>query len=132
MLKYRILHEKEGVEMIVQQIRNKVYNGTVIPKPDAKADFIVKGWGKRRRDDALIYKIPNHNNPEKPYQKGITEAELEQAYRQIKDNGDFSRDWFNKNMEPCAKEGGCNFTTIGGIFVLLGIADYKRGIYIRK
>jgi hypothetical protein len=38
--------------------------GTVIPKPEAKDDFTVKGWGKRNGEAALIYFIPNHNDPE--------------------------------------------------------------------
>lgn len=117
--------------MIIEQIRRIAQPGTVIPKPDAKADFIVKGWGRRRRENALIYFIPNHINPRSPYEKGITESEWEQAYQQIIKNGEFNRTWFNRNMQACAKEGGCNFTTIGGIFELLGIAYYERPAYIR-
>lgn len=49
--------------MIIEQIKEFVYKRTVIPKPDAKADFIVKGWGRRRGENALIYFIPNHNKP---------------------------------------------------------------------
>jgi hypothetical protein len=38
--------------------------------------------------------------------------------------------WFDHSMTVCAKEGGCNFTTMGGIFVLLGYAKYSdRGVY---
>ncbi|MFQ5862326.1 MAG: hypothetical protein ACE5IC_04295 [Candidatus Brocadiales bacterium] len=117
--------------MIVEQIKNQVYPGTVIPKPEAKANFVVKGWGKRRGENALIYKIPNHKNPNRPYQKGITESEFRQAHRQIINNGNFTREWFDQNLQPCAEEGGCNFTTIGGIFELLGIAYYERGVYCR-
>ena len=32
-------------------------------------------------------------------------------------------------MTPCAKEGYCNFTTIGGLFELLGHATYEQGRY---
>lgn len=32
-------------------------------------------------------------------------------------------------MNPCNEEGTCNFTTIGGILELFGIAVCKRGIY---
>ena len=118
--------------MIIEQIRRIAQPGTVIPKPDAKADFIVKGWGRRRGENSLIYFIPNHINPRSPYEKGITESEWEQAYQQIIKNGEFSRTWFNQNMKACDKEGGCNFTTIGGIFELLGIAYYEKPAYIRN
>ena len=55
--------------MVVGRIKLMVKHGTVIPKPDARSDFIIKGWGKRRGEDALIYYITNHRNPNKPYQK---------------------------------------------------------------
>jgi len=66
---------------ILENIFTNITVGTVIPKPDAKKDFIVKGWGKRRGEDALIYFIPNHKNPDKPYQKGITKSEFEESYQ---------------------------------------------------
>ena len=66
---------------ILENILTNIKVGTVIPKPDAKKDFIVKGWGKRRKEDALIYFIPNHKNPNKPYQKGITKSEFEESYQ---------------------------------------------------
>ena len=106
--------------MIYKQVVAAAPPGTVVPKPAAKADFEVKGEGKRRGESALIYYIPNHSNPNKPYQKGITKSELEKAYRQLNHKGDITRKWFEKNMPECNSEGGCNFTTIGGLFVLIG------------
>jgi hypothetical protein len=101
-------------------------------KPDANADFKIKGWGKRRNSPALIYLIPNHKTPEKPYQKGITEQELEDAYTELTASGEFTREWFNQNLTACAEEGPCNFTTIGGIFEILGVAQYSdRGVYVK-
>jgi hypothetical protein len=49
--------------------------GIVIPKPEAKGDFTIKGWGKRSGEVALIYFIPNHNDSRKPHQMGITVGE---------------------------------------------------------
>ena len=118
--------------MVIEEIKRRVHPGTIIPKPEAKADFVVKGWGKRRGENALIYDIPNHKNPNRPYQKGITESEFRKAYLQIVNDGTFSRGWFNRNLQSCAEEGGCNFTTIGGIFELIAIAYYERGVYCRQ
>ena len=118
--------------MIIDRIRDEIVAGMVIPKPCAKADFIIKDWGKRMKRPALVYKIPNHKDPERPYQKGITEKEFEEAYKQIEATGKLTREWFNNNLSACAKEGSCNFTSIGGIFELLGIAHYsKRGVYVK-
>ncbi len=118
---------------VLADIERAVRPGTVIPKPQAKADFIFKRWGNRRGEHAFIYTIPNHKMPTNPYEKGITNSEWEQAAVHLMQAGDFSRSWFEQSMAPCAKEGGCNFTTIGGIFELLGYAVRDRpGIYRRK
>lgn len=115
---------------IIHEIKLKIEPGTVIPKPKAKADFVVKGWGKRRGEDALVYQIPNHKNPNKPHEKGVNIGEWLMAYQQIMSGEDFTKRWFNHNMPNCAKEGDCNFTTIGGIFQLLGLVDYDEpGVY---
>ena len=119
--------------MIVDKIKASIKPGTIIPKPEAQGKFIVAGWGQRRSEPALIYSIPNHNNPASPYHKGITVSEFEKAYLQLQSSGEFTRSWFNMHLPACAKEGGCNFTTIGGIFELLGIAMYSdRGIYRKR
>lgn len=114
---------------IVQAIKSKIAANTVIPKPAAKADFTFKAWGIRRGEEAFIYYIPNHKNPDKPYQKGITVSEWRQAYEHISKGETFTREWFNHHMPNCAQEGGCNFTTIGGVFELLGLVDYTRNGY---
>ncbi len=114
---------------IITEIEESMYPGRVIPKPEATGDFMIKGWGVRRGARALIYTIPNKKTPTKPYEKGITTSEWRQAFRQLTANGEFSRSWFEKGMPACAKEGGCNFTTIGGVFELLGYATHGRGVY---
>ena len=118
--------------MIAELIRLNLKPGIVIPKPEAKGDFTFKGWGKRRNQPALIYTIPNHADAARPYEKGVTEREFEAAYNQLMRSDFLTREWFNNALPACAKEGGCNFTTIGGLFELLGLAEYSsRGRYAR-
>ncbi|WP_426178202.1 hypothetical protein [Massilia sp. TWR1-2-2] len=116
--------------MILDKIQS-LKNGTTIPKPKATADFKIKGWGIRRGEPALTYWVPNHKSPGKPLVKGITVTEFTRAYDQLRENSSFTRTWFNINLDTCAKEGSCNFTTLGGIFQLLGVAHYARpGTYV--
>ena len=117
---------------IIQKIRDKIRPGTVIPKPQSKADFKVKGWGIRRGEPALIYLIPNHNNQLKPYQKGVTVSEWQQAYTHLLKTGILDRSWFKNQFPHSAKEDPCNFTTIGGIFQLLNLVDYHERKYILR
>ena len=62
------MKDSKYIDAFIQRLRS-IPPGTVIPKPEAQANFVVKGWGKRADEDALIYFIPNHSNPAKPYQK---------------------------------------------------------------
>lgn len=117
---------------IIKEIKEKIPAGTVIPKPDNRVDFIVKKWGKRRGEEALVYQIPNHADPNKPHEKGITVKEWQRAYRRILFDNSFDKDWFTRTLDKCAEEGDCNFTTIGGIFQKLGLVDYERGIYTSR
>jgi len=114
---------------LIQRIR-ALQPGTVIPKPEASGDFVVKGIGRRSEQDALVYLIPNHEAASKPYQKGVTIREWESAYDRLATTGELTRRWFDANLTRCASEGSCKFTTVGGIFSLLGIAFHDRpGIY---
>lgn len=118
--------------MITDRIKQEIRPGTVIPKPETTRPYEVKGWGCRRGRPALIYKIPPRAAGRKPAEKGVTDQEFESAYEVLNSSGEFTRVWFNENLPRCAKEGSCNFTTIGGIFALLDVARYlERGVYLK-
>ena len=115
---------------IVSRIETEIIPGTIIPKPGTDREYRVKGWGRRRGERALMYWIPNLNNPARPYQKGVTVSEWEQAFEHLMSAEEFRRSWFDTAMVGCSTEGGCNFTTIGGIFMLLGLAAcHETGVY---
>lgn len=63
----------------------------------------------------------------RPSEKGITESEFEKAYGQLVTTGHFDRKWFNKNFGIAALQSPCNFRAMGGVFVMLGMANYRRG-----
>ncbi len=117
---------------LIDLIERRIRPGTVIPKPKARGDFIVKGWGRRRGERALVYFVPNHKNPSRPVQKGITVSEWQKASGQLFRTGEFTGKWFREYLPDCHEEGTCNFTTIGGIFELLGIAGYAGPGAYRK
>jgi hypothetical protein len=112
---------------IVEEIDEAVQQGRSIPD----SNFTLRRWGVRRNDRAIIVAIPNHKEPSKPHEKGVTVSELRQAFARLAESHEFSRAWFEKEMAGCAREGGCNFTAIGGIFQLLGHATHERGVYRR-
>lgn len=118
---------------ILNRIQTEIPDGTAIPKPKSSRPYRTKGWGRRRGEPALVYLVPNRNNPDYPYEKGITESEFGRAYSRLIQSGEFNSTWFEIELAGCAREGDCNFTTIGGIFELLGEASYSDpGSYKRN
>ena len=119
--------------MLEKRIKSVAPPGTKIPKPTARSAFRVKGDGMRRGEPALIYTIPNHSDPAKPHEKGVTYTELERAYAQLHQTGSLPSAWFQRHLPACYTDGSCNFTTIGGLFELLGEAKYQsRGVYVKQ
>lgn len=119
--------------MILDRILNEINPDTVIPKPAARESFTVKGEGRRRGERALVYRIPNHNDPARPHEKGVTATDLEKAHIELIQTGSLTRAWFNDHLAACADEGAYNFTTIGGLFIFLGEAEYaERGTTYRR
>ena len=115
---------------IIELIEKYIKEEMIIPRPYAKLDFKVKGFGIRRGKRALIYFVPNSKNLKKPNEKGISLIEFQKAYNQLNKYNELTFKWFEQNLPECNKEGSCNFTTIGGIFKLLNLAVYKgKGIY---
>lgn len=117
--------------MIVEQIRASFKPGDVIFKPNAHSDAVVKGWGVRDGEKALIFRLPGSKRSDQGAQSGVTVGEWEKAFRQLRQGG-FTRSWFDHHLARCAAEDGANFTTIGAVFEFLGYAAYERGAYYPK
>ena len=97
---------------IISRIEYEILPRTVILKPQTDGEHRVMGWGVR------------------PYAKGMTVSDWEQAYEQLMSTGTLEHSWFKPAMAECSKSGPCNFTMIGGVFALLGIAVcHGRGVY---
>lgn len=115
---------------IIGMIEDWASPGVEIPKPETDRAYRVKGWGNRRGERALVYSIPSRANRKYAQEKGVTESEWIQAYDQPVLNGELRHSWFRSAMAGCCKEGSCNFTIIGGVYVALGIAArQERGVY---
>jgi hypothetical protein len=122
--------DEGGGQTIFQRVASTMKSGATIPG----TNYVVKGLGKRRGQDALVYQIRNSHKPTKPSEKGVNESEWQKAYDRLMQNGDFSRKWFETGMKDCADGQPCNFAAIGKTFVSLGLAEYEdgSGTYTRR
>jgi hypothetical protein len=91
--------------------------------------YTIKGLGKRQGEDAIVYLVPNREDPTKPFPKGVSASELRSAYGRLLSSGEFTRRWFNSAMRECAKCAPCNFLAMGAVFVGLKLADKKHGLF---
>lgn len=114
---------------ISHKIKEKIHNGAILPKPRAKGDFVFLGWCESNGEEAIAYSIPSHKTPHRPFKKRIRVSELNKAYLEFQSSGELTREWFNTKLPKLAKEGACSFTTIGGLLILLGEAEYTSGKY---
>ena len=68
---------------------------------------------------------PAPNESKAGQRKGVSESEWKQLYDRLVLTGELSHFWFRSALVGC-----CNFTTIGGVFVALGIAArQEKGVY---
>lgn len=91
---------------------------------------MVVGWGRSRGEDALVYRLPPKPNTKKASTKRIPSSVFDAAEKEFQRTGQITRPWFQKNFPAVDADGDCNFTTLGGVFELLGQAVYASpGVY---
>ena len=119
--------------LMPQELRDLVVelykNNTVIPKPHTNTRI-------------LKIAVTNINGEDKDgfsYSVGISEEKavpfdtLYAAYQRLIGTGILLRAWYNETFPKEAANRPCNFTTIGGVFVVLGFAEHMgNGVYRRK
>jgi len=116
--------------MLLSRIKAVAKPGITIPKPYSKGKYIVERWGISREEEALVYSIPKRPATKSQSMKRIRGSDFQAAYKVLNETGLFKSTWFDKYLPQCAKDGRCNFTTIGGIFELIGDAKYiQKGVY---
>ena len=109
------------MEEIIQMILNNaniVVGKTNIPKPKGHPCVILY-IHEDNENNFLKYSTGNSG-------KIVSKAEFREAYQRLLDNHNFTKLWYIDNFPIKAKNSGCNYTTIGGIFILLGIANHIR------
>jgi hypothetical protein len=101
--------------VIFAQVRT-IPRGTKI-----KPEYTVKGLGKSRGEEALVYLVPNRNG-EGSSEKRVCSSEWETAYQHLLSGGQITSNWFKQNIPKAAKDGMCSFRVTGEVFVLFGVA----------
>lgn len=117
---------------ICSQIRDALKKGVRIPKPRSKEAYRFVGWRSSRGEEAFVYEIPERPGSKRPSTKRIPCSAFKEACRTLLENGEITRAWFAEAFPQVNADGSCNFTTLGGIFQILGLAKCVRpGVYQR-
>ena len=110
--------------MIFDSIQKQIKIGDSIPKPDTKKTKVIEIKPNRNGELSLYYSIGKQGNS-----KFVTKSDFENAFDVLNTKHEFTRKWFNEHLDK-KKSKPCNFTTIGGVFELLGKAKFiGNGIY---
>ena len=118
------------MEDIIETIKKRLPPGTVIPKPESVSEFRIKDWKGEGDDEELAYIIPSHADPPRPSSKRIPSRRIRASFARLMSTGELTHVWFTTTAKNGKVEGGCNFTTVGGIFCFLGFAEHAgRGRY---
>jgi len=113
---------------IIDRVKN-VPKGTPIPKPESEEIYTVKGIGQSRGEGALVYRIPGTSDST----KRVPLSAFVWAEEQLTDTGKLLHTEFSRAYPEWDNDGCCNFTTLGGVFVFFGEAEYEsRGVYCKK
>ena len=96
--------------------------GTRIPKPGSDRRYEIKGWVSVNGEERIAYTVAN---------KAIPISWLRKSLGELSRTGRLESAWFRRAFYKGKDLGGCNFTTVGGLFQLIGIAKYSRpGVYV--
>ena len=95
----------------------------VIQKPKSKSQLL--GMCEKNGGAALEYQLPSKT-------KKVTITEFLVAYKELKRNTFINHSWYTKRFPNIDGNSPCNFTTIGAVFVKLGIAEYHERKYYKK
>jgi len=118
--------------MIFELIKRTMLPGTRIPKPRSKETYRFVRWGFSRGEEALVYQIPAKPGTKKLSTKRIPRSVFEEAYETLLNKGEITKVWFANAFPKVDADGSCNFTTLGGIFQILNLAEWAgEGVYRR-
>jgi len=126
LLEQQLICEYDFFSRIIEDI--SLLKGMEVIKPLTSIQSI-KGLGNRRNEEALIYYIPSKTKGKRPNEKGVNRSEFNLAYRLLYTNKYLDRKMYEEYLPGCKSEGGCNFTTIGGIFEYYKVAVYEGSRY---
>jgi len=119
--------------MIIDQLMKVLPIGARIPKPKKDSDYRVHRWGLDNLGKSkLVYSFPSNASPIESHKKTIKEDEIIKSHERLETTGKLTTAWYSGKFPEIYSHSPCNFTTIGGLFVKLGIARYeKAGLYVK-
>ena len=110
---------------IQHRVEQLVREQAVVPKPLSSGTCRLLRIGESRGARALVYELPKRPESKRASTKRIPLSVFEECADRLSDTGSFTRTWFAEHYPKLESDGTCNFTTVGGILQLLGLALYS-------
>lgn len=118
----------EALKKVIYDLYN---NKTRIPKPEGGFVTIVK-IGETKIAGISYEAFQYEMNDKESYRKYISFISFFESYNKLETTGSFNREWYKNQFSDEYKGRPCNVTTIGGIFMVMGIAEYRNMEYVKR
>ncbi len=110
---------------IQQHVERLVREKAIVPKPQSTETYRLVRIGKSRGARALVYELPKRPESKRVSTKRIPLPVIEECAHRLFCTGSIKRTWFAEHYPQLESDGTCNFTTVGGVLQLLGLARYS-------
>lgn len=110
---------------IQREVERLVQQHAVVPKPQSSETYRLLRVGESRGERAVVYELPKRPKSKRASTKRIPLSAFEKCARQLSATRSLTRKWFADQYPELEVDGTCNFTTLGGVLELLGLARYS-------
>ena len=110
---------------LLRDVERLVQDQKVVPKPQSPETYRLVSIGESRGARALVYELPKRPGSKSVSTKRIPLSAIEECASRLLETGSLTRTWFVEHYPKLEKDGTCNFTTVGGVLQLLGLARYS-------
>src|ERR1017187_2252716 len=118
----RMIHSQSMTWEESYQALKRLPIGTSIPKVESTKNYQIKAWYYKDGEEQFSYTVAN---------KAFPVSWICGCFEELRKTGELRTAWFRESFYDGEDLGGCNFTTIGGLFILIGIAKRARkGLYV--
>lgn len=115
---------------IFNRTTNIDFNAVIHETRNGNTYHFIGNRKYRKKNQNVIYTVPNNKNPKCPNLKGIQKEELDEMWKLLRETGSLSKKETSFIFKELSDEGSCYFAAFCGIVTVLfpNRFETKRGL----